>query len=87
MTEQNQDGQSHNLSVFDGGGDGRPVVLISGWPLSHVSWSAQTEALTDAGLPGRGLRPPRVREVRPGRLLRLRRADRRPRERASTTST
>ena len=49
MTEQNQNRQSHNLSVFDGGGDGRPVVLISGWPLSHVSWSAQTEALTDAG--------------------------------------
>ena len=24
-------------------------MLISGWPLSHVSWSAQTEALTDAG--------------------------------------
>ena len=47
MTEKSQ--QSHNLSVFDGGGDGRPVVLISGWPLSHVSWSAQTEALTEAG--------------------------------------
>ena len=46
---QTQDRQSHNLSVFDGGGDGRPVVLISGWPLSHTSWSAQTEALTDAG--------------------------------------
>jgi pimeloyl-ACP methyl ester carboxylesterase len=41
--------RAHNLSVFDSGGDGRPVVLISGWPLSHVSWSAQTEALTDAG--------------------------------------
>jgi pimeloyl-ACP methyl ester carboxylesterase len=41
--------QSHNLSVFDNGGDGRPVVLIHGWPLSHVSWSAQTEALTEAG--------------------------------------
>ena len=49
MSEQKQNQQSHNLSVFDGGGDGRPVVLISGWPLSHVSWSAQTEALTDAG--------------------------------------
>ncbi len=41
--------QTHNLSVFDNGGDGRPVVLIHGWPLSHVSWSAQTEALTEAG--------------------------------------
>ena len=41
--------QTHTLSVFDSGGDGRPVVLIHGWPLSHVSWSAQTEALADAG--------------------------------------
>ena len=41
--------QSHNLSVFDSGGDGRPVVLIHGWPLSHTSWSAQTGALTEAG--------------------------------------
>ena len=49
MTEQNQNGQSHNLSVFDTGGDGRPVVLIHGWPLSHVSWSAQSEALSEAG--------------------------------------
>jgi non-heme chloroperoxidase len=40
---------SHNLSVFDSGGDGRPVVLIHGWPLSHVSWSGQTDALTEAG--------------------------------------
>jgi len=47
MSEQSQ--QSHNLSVIDSGGDGRPVVLIHGWPLSHVSWSAQTDALTDAG--------------------------------------
>jgi pimeloyl-ACP methyl ester carboxylesterase len=39
----------HNLSVFDSGGDGRPVVLIHGWPLSHVSWSAQTDALREAG--------------------------------------
>ena len=48
MTET-PDRQSHNLSVFDSGGDGRPVVLIHGWPLSHTSWSAQTEALTEAG--------------------------------------
>jgi pimeloyl-ACP methyl ester carboxylesterase len=43
------DERTNNLSVFDSGGDGRPVVLIHGWPLSHVSWSAQTEALTGAG--------------------------------------
>ena len=49
MADEQQDQQSHNLSVFDSGGDGRPVVLIHGWPLSHVSWSAQSEALADAG--------------------------------------
>ena len=43
------DEHTNNLSVFDSGGDGRPVVLVHGWPLSHVSWSAQTEALADAG--------------------------------------
>ena len=49
MADDNQTKQTHNLSVFDSGGDGRPVVLIHGWPLSHVSWSAQTEALGEAG--------------------------------------
>ena len=49
MADNESTQQSHNLSVFDNGGDGRPVVLIHGWPLSHVSWSAQTEALTEAG--------------------------------------
>ncbi len=43
------DERTNDLSVFDSGGDGRPVVLIHGWPLSHVSWSAQTEALVEAG--------------------------------------
>ena len=38
-----------NLHVEDSGGDGRPVVLIHGWPLSGDSWSAQVPALTDAG--------------------------------------
>ncbi len=33
----------------DSGGDGRPVVLIHGWPLSGASWSEQVPALTDAG--------------------------------------
>ena len=33
----------------DTGGDGRPVVLIHGWPLSGASWSEQVPALTDAG--------------------------------------
>lgn len=39
----------HNLHVTDSGGDGRPVVLIHGWPLSGASWSEQVPALTDAG--------------------------------------
>ncbi|MCW2867046.1 MAG: bromoperoxidase, partial [Marmoricola sp.] len=30
-------------------GQGRPVVLIHGWPLSGASWSEQVPALTDAG--------------------------------------
>ena len=38
-----------NLHVEDSGGDGRPVVLIHGWPLSGASWSGQVPALTDAG--------------------------------------
>jgi non-heme chloroperoxidase len=38
-----------NLHVFDTGGDGRTVVLIHGWPLSHESWSEQIPALKDAG--------------------------------------
>ena len=37
------------LHVEDSGGDGRPVVLIHGWPLSGASWSAQVPALTEAG--------------------------------------
>ncbi|MGD9960137.1 alpha/beta fold hydrolase [Nocardioides sp.] len=37
------------LNVRDGGGDGRPVVLIHGWPLSGDSWSAQVPALKEAG--------------------------------------
>ncbi len=39
----------HNLKVRDSGGDGRPVVLIHGWPLSGDSWSENTAAIQDAG--------------------------------------
>lgn len=39
----------HNLHVTDSGGEGRPVVLIHGWPLSGASWSEQVPALKDAG--------------------------------------
>lgn len=38
-----------SLHYTDSGGDGRPVVLIHGWPLSGASWSDQIPALTDAG--------------------------------------
>lgn len=34
----------------DTGGDGRPVVLIHGWPLSGASWKDTVPALTAAGL-------------------------------------
>ena len=43
------DAGEHNIYVRDTGGDGRAVVLIHGWPLSHESWSEQIPALTDAG--------------------------------------
>ena len=46
--DDQQDGD-HNIRVRDTGGDGRPVVLIHGWPLSAESWSEQIPALTDAG--------------------------------------
>lgn len=38
------------LHVVDSGGNGRPVVLIHGWPLSAESWRLQIPALTAAGL-------------------------------------
>lgn len=38
-----------NLFVDDSQTEGRPVVLIHGWPLSARSWSAQTDALLGAG--------------------------------------
>ena len=38
-----------NLYVEDSGGDGRPVVLIHGWPLSGESWAGQVPALQEAG--------------------------------------
>ena len=40
---------SVSLHVEDTGGEGRPVVLIHGWPLSGASWSEQVPALTGAG--------------------------------------
>lgn len=37
------------LYYEDSGGEGRPVVLIHGWPLSAEAWSAQVPALVGAG--------------------------------------
>ncbi|SDR73079.1 alpha/beta fold hydrolase [Agrococcus carbonis] len=37
------------LHIDDSGGDGRPVVLIHGWPLSAESWAEQADALGRAG--------------------------------------
>ena len=33
----------------DSGGEGRPVVLIHGWPLSGRAWDANVGALTELG--------------------------------------
>lgn len=41
--------RSIDLHVEDTGGDGRPVVLIHGWPLTGDSWAPQVAALQDAG--------------------------------------
>jgi non-heme chloroperoxidase len=43
------DSADRNIHVLDTGGEGRPVVLIHGWPLSHESWSEQIPALNEAG--------------------------------------
>jgi len=40
---------SVDLHLEDSGGDGRPVVLIHGWPLNADSWKAQVPALTEVG--------------------------------------
>ncbi|HOA89034.1 alpha/beta fold hydrolase [Propioniciclava tarda] len=37
------------LHYTDSGGEGRPVVLIHGWPLSGRAWDANVGALTELG--------------------------------------
>ena len=37
------------LRIEDGGGSGRPVVLIHGWPLSGQAWELQVPVLEAAG--------------------------------------
>ena len=49
MSHAASDSAYVRLHVEDSGGDGRPVVLIHGWPLSVDSWKAQVGPLVDAG--------------------------------------
>ncbi|HET7475556.1 MAG TPA: alpha/beta hydrolase [Dermatophilaceae bacterium] len=37
------------LHYEDSGGDGRPVVLVHGWPLSAASWTPVRDAAVEAG--------------------------------------
>lgn len=37
------------IETYDSGGDGRPVVLIHGWPLSGHAWKPQKPVLENAG--------------------------------------
>ncbi|WPP48875.1 alpha/beta fold hydrolase [Catalinimonas niigatensis] len=34
---------------FEDYGNGQPVILIHGWPLSHKAWEGQVSAIVDAG--------------------------------------
>ncbi|HET6693504.1 MAG TPA: alpha/beta fold hydrolase, partial [Pedococcus sp.] len=38
-----------DIHYEDSGGEGRPVVLIHGWPLSGASWSDLAPTLQEAG--------------------------------------
>lgn len=48
-TTSHASGDDVALHYEDTGGDGRPVVLIHGWPLSGASWGHQVPALAEAG--------------------------------------
>ena len=48
LTVGRENGQDIELH-YDDLGDGTPVVLIHGWPLSSRSWEAQVPALIEAG--------------------------------------
>lgn len=47
-TEDKQKGE-HVYLHYQDCGEGQPVILIHGWPLSHRMWESQVQALTDAG--------------------------------------
>lgn len=44
----NKEGKEVKLFYQDHG-EGQPVVLIHGWPLSHTSWESQVPAIVNAG--------------------------------------
>ena len=46
--KNNKQGKEVNIFYQDHG-EGQPVVLIHGWPLSHSSWETQMPAIVDAG--------------------------------------
>lgn len=45
-------------------GEGKPVVLSHGWPLSSDAWQVEVELLADNGYPRHRPRPPRSRPLR-----------------------
>ncbi|WP_299708032.1 alpha/beta hydrolase [uncultured Pontibacter sp.] len=47
-TEDIQKGENVYINYQDYG-DGQPVILIHGWPLSHKMWEYQIQAIVDAG--------------------------------------
>ena len=48
-SEEDDESSDNDLYVRDTAGDGRPVVLIHGWPLASDSWSEQIPVLREKG--------------------------------------
>lgn len=49
MSYMNVDAEPATELFYTDIGEGQPVVLIHGWPLSHRMWESQINALVDAG--------------------------------------
>ncbi len=47
-TSSSENGEPIQL-FFEQYGEGQPVILIHGWPLSHQMWEYQTQIIVDAG--------------------------------------
>ena len=47
-TSSSENGEPIQL-FFEQYGEGQPVILIHGWPLSHQMWEYQTQKIVDAG--------------------------------------